>query len=488
MWKILKDIARSAAAMGEELYLVGGALRDLLLGQHPRDLDLSLASGALSLAGKVAQNFHGTLVHLDEERETLRVVLPSHSCLDFCLFKGRTIEEDLRARDFTANAMALNLTKLFPEANNTLPPENWQGQIIDPSGGRGDLGLGLLRATNSCSMLDDPQRVLRGVRLAAQFHLDITPDTVLWMKQGSRCIKPIAGERIWQEFSNILGLPKAYIWIDFMDRELELWQNLIPCRVRMEETKQNHYHTENVWRHCMRTFCCLELILKELPLLLKEGREILDSLQLTLAGGRSRLQVLKLAALIHDIGKPDTACTHKDGGISFHGHPEAGLPYGESLAGRLKFSNAEKQYLLDLILYHMHPLQFFIDQDPSDLALYRLQHALGKNILEILILSLADLTATHTAGERPGELALYRNFICQLMGHYHREQGFFHPGQYLSGKDLLALGVPEGPMVGKILEQLSEAQVTGAVKDVASARQWVEKRLKQNHLLNEENN
>ncbi|WP_273484945.1 CCA tRNA nucleotidyltransferase [Desulforamulus ruminis] len=472
MWNLLREIAGQAAAMEEEIYLVGGALRDLLLGQNPEDFDLSLAGGSRCLAEKIAQQYRATLIPLDQGRETLRVVLSPEIHLDFCLFKGQNILEDLQHRDFTINALALNLSALPLDNTGAWPPANWQSLILDPTGGREDLNRGLLRVTHAEAMTDDPLRVLRGIRLAALFNLAISPETIRLMKRGTPLPGSVAGERIWQELSRILALPRVYPLVEFMDRELELWHHLIPCRVPMEETRQNRYHTENVWRHCLRTLECLEQVLQELPLWLEEGQEIVHFLQKPLAGERNRLQVLKLAALIHDIGKPDTACLHKDGGISFHGHPEAGLPYAADLAGRLKWSNAEKQYLLSLILYHMRPLQLYAQQNVSNLALYRLGQTLGENGPDVFILSLADVTATHTAGERLGELATYRNFILGLIGRYNREKNLYN-GKLLSGKDLLGLGIPEGPLVGKLLAQLAEEQVKGTVKDVSSAKQWV---------------
>lgn len=469
MWDLLRSIANCAVQTGSEVYLVGGALRDLIAGRQPGDLDFAVSSHACDLARRVARQLQGTLVALDEGRETFRVVLKKQGHLDFSLFKGRTIEEDLRARDFTLNALALPLTPVMQEEAIN--------RLLDPTGGCRDLQLGLLRVTGSSSILDDPLRTLRGVRLAAQFQLTVVPETAVLLRQGGRRLDRVAGERIWQALSGILELPAVYAWVDYMDRELKLWQVLLPGRLRMEETKQNFYHVENVWHHCLRTFQCLEVILKELPTALAEGGQVLDSFHRKLAGERSRLPILKLVALLHDVGKPDTAVTQSTGRISFHGHSEAGVPYAGALADQLKLSRAERQYLMNLVFLHMRPLHLYTSRDDSNLSLYRFFRTLGEYALDVLVLSLADLTATYTAGERLSELTPYRRYIFALVRRFLSKPAKFSPVPYLTGKDLIELGVPEGPQVGELLDQLQEAQVTGEVRDLHTARRWVKKKI-----------
>nr|WP_315990056.1 HD domain-containing protein [Desulforamulus aquiferis] len=307
--------------------------------------------------------------------------------------------------------------------------------------------------------------------------MSILPPTSVLMKQGARRIQESAGERIWQELAALLSLPHSYSWADYMDRELDLWHYILPGRLRMEETRQNYYHVENVWRHSLRTMLCLESIIKEMPITLSNGQLQLEKLQAELAGRKSRLSVLKLSTLLHDVGKPDTASTNENGTISFHGHPEAGLPYAEILAKQLKMSWVEKQYLLDLVRFHMKPLHLYTSRDKSDLAVYRLYRDLQPNPFDVLILSLADLTATYTAGERLSESSAYTSFCLKLIEEYSSRQNFYNPPSFLKGDDLLALGVPKGPIIGEYLKKLNEAQITGEVQDTHSAKKWISNKL-----------
>lgn len=471
MWTLLRRIAHNAADLGLDVYLVGGSLRDKIRGITPQDLDFVVARGATLLAQRVAQEHQAKVVLLDEERETLRVVLRDGLHLDFCLFKGATLEEDLWARDFTINSLALPLHPHLPEETS------WPDKLIDPTGGYADLSYGLLRATNHQAILDDPLRVLRGIRLAAEYHLTLVPETGVLLRQGGRRLTAIAGERIWQELARLLSLPVAYPWVELMDREFQLWHQLIPGRLRMEETKQNYYHVENVWHHCLRTYRCLEAILQELPTL-AEGHLVLKALQQPLGGSKARLPVLKLAALIHDVGKPDTAKTQPGGRISFHGHSAAGLPYASALADRLKLSNPERDYLLHLVRQHMQPLHHYTNRDHSVLATYRLFRTLDQEAVDLLLLSLADLTATFTAGERLSELAPYRSFIRNLLQQYFAHYRDWQPSKFFNGADLIKRGVPAGPLVGELLEKLAEAEITGEIKDLPSAQAWLDQYLK----------
>lgn len=473
MWEILNIIKDLAISRNYKAYLVGGTVRDKILGIRPHDLDIAVSEGAISLAQLLARKLQGTVIVMDKERETVRVVLKLNNQVDFGLLRGSSIEDDLLLRDFTINAMAIDLHNL--SLNDA---SDWGNLIIDPTDGLQDLKLGLLKAVSNNATLDDPLRVLRGIRLAARYNLSVVPHTGVLMKRGARRIEQSAGERIWQELATLLFLPGSFAWIDFMDRELELWHYLLPGRRRMEETRQNYYHVENVWCHSLRTFACLELIIKELPINITDGQFVIDYLHKEIAGGRNRLQLLKLAALIHDVGKPDTAITHENGTISFHGHPEAGLPYTEALSKKLKLSRDETSYLLELVRLHMKPLHLFTSREHSTLSIYKLFKDLEPNVLDVLILSLADLTATYTSGERLSELAAYRNFSIGLITNYNLRRSDLNPCKLLSGKELIELGVPEGPLVGKFLDQLAEAQVVGEVWDIASAKDWVNDQLK----------
>ncbi|CCO08674.1 HD domain-containing protein [Desulforamulus hydrothermalis] len=467
MWELLKCIGRCAAQSGRQVYLVGGAVRDFLLGLAPVDLDLAAAGNIYPLARQVAEKLQGRLFTLDQERQMLRVVLPDRRHLDFSSFRGLTIEEDLRARDFTVNALALPLHLELAHENNIFQ------HLLDPTGGYRDITLGLLRATGPYAVKADYLRALRGIRLAAQLGFVIVPETAVLLKQGCRHLGTVAGERIWQELTAFFSLPAVYAWVEYADRELNLWQALLPGRARMATTQQNYYHTENVWRHSLRTFYCLEVILRELPASLLAGQQALAVLQQCLAGGRTRLPLLKLAALLHDVGKPDTAVTLSSGRISFRGHPQAGLPYVRAMAEQCKMSRAEQQYLSTLVLLHMQPLHFYTKGDYADLSLYRLFVSLGDYTPDLLLLSLADLTATYTAGERLSELTPYRQLIFDLLQQHFAQPNKFKPQPLLSGRDLLALGVKQGPLVGKLLQQLTEAQVAGEIKTVDQAKSWV---------------
>lgn len=467
MQRLLDFIAEISSQLNITTYLVGGAVRDLLLDRTPLDLDFIVTAKTLKLSQLVAEQYNGSLVILDQHREMIRVVTSLWQ-LDFSPLKNKTLEQDLLARDFTINAMALPIHKGV----------NWtdcKKEIFDPTRGTQDLIKGLLRATANTSIRQDPLRVLRGLRFSAKFNLLIIPETMVLLRQGTRQLERVAGERVWHELSALFSLPVTFAWVDFMDRELHLWQHLLPGQRRMAETKQNYYHTENVWRHSLRTYQCLEVILKELSTNYTTSGTLISYFSRELAGGRSRMGILKLAALIHDVGKPDTTFTQKGGRISFHGHPEAGIPYAEVLAERLKLSRIERKLLLNLVLHHMLPLAVYNSRDFSNLNIYRLFRSLDDHILDIFMLSLADLTATLTSGERISELVPYRRYILGLIEKHLQDQVTFNPKPYLSGHDLVKLGIPKGPKVGLLLQKLCEEQVTGSVVDKESALLWVKK-------------
>ena len=176
-------------------HLVGGAVRDALLGRPVHDWDVITSGDAGELARRFAQSLNGTWFELDAERGYNRVCL-AQGFVDFAPWRAATLEEDLRARDFTINALAFPLC----ETEKTRP--------VDPLGGLADLRRRVLRCCSENAFVDDPLRILRGVRLALQFQLEVEPETLRLMRQQVPLLRQCAGERIVAELEKILGQEK----------------------------------------------------------------------------------------------------------------------------------------------------------------------------------------------------------------------------------------------------------------------------------------
>ena len=193
--RLASDLADLCREVNHEVYLVGGAVRDALLGRAVHDMDLTLAADGLALGRKLADRLRCPFVPLDDTDRTGRVVLRRGFTIDISSFKGDGLETDLRKRDFTINAMALRLADVL----------DGQGSLVDPLGGAADLAAGRLQAVSEASFRDDPLRILRAFRLAGQFNLDITPETAAWIEACDQDLHRVSGERLLYELALILG-------------------------------------------------------------------------------------------------------------------------------------------------------------------------------------------------------------------------------------------------------------------------------------------
>ena len=457
-----------------EVYLVGGTVRDLCLGRRPVDLDLAIRGDAGGPARALARDLGGTPVVLDPARGAYRVVWREGGMrrrLDLVSLPG-ALEQDLKRRDFTVNAMALPLW--------AWERQDWPSHLVDPLGGRRDLEEGILRATGPWSFRDDPVRIVRAARLAVQLHLRPDPATRRLMCEGVQGLQEVAGERVWAEMAQMLAEAGAVAGVELLD-ESGVLDQLFPFVAALRRVEQDRYHAEPVWKHCLRTLRCLEAVLSHLDrgtLLFPWGSEVVAHLGRPLAGDRPRRALLKLAALLHDAGKATGGVRAPDGHISFRGHEKAGLGHVDRAAQRLAWARREHAYLRRLVYAHMYPLFLYLHRPVERITLYRFFRHLGEHAPDLLLLSLADVGATHAAAGRWQELADYQTFILEMLAGYFLGDRRRLP-RLLTGHDLQeALGLRPSPLIGRLLRRIEEAQAAGEVatreQALALARREVE--------------
>ncbi len=440
MQQLLLKLNTVAADFGVQAYLVGGAVRDRLLGRAASDIDLAVDRAVFEFARYLAAELAGSCIPLDRVNGTARVVLKNGADavrIDISQLKGADIAEDLARRDFTVNALAASL----------------DGQcLIDPFNGRRDLAAQKIVMVSRQAFADDPLRVLRGFRLAAELNFTVEAHTLKAMAAHADGLTQISGERVWEELARLLGTARSYRYINLADKEMNLWAHVFPLVDEMRATAQNYYHRDNVWEHCLKTLHCLEeLICGELP------SAAVEALQRPLAGGRPLLITLKTACLLHDIGKPAAAGRRADGRITFHGHEKKGAVLLQPFVERVKSANKEAGALKLLVKQHMRPLWLYNQPKVSNTAKFRLYRDLGLYYVPCLLLSLADVTATYLSSGRLQEIKDYRRYIFDLLN-------CVFPPPLIDGNDLKAhFGLSASKTIGRLLQAVSEAQAEGTV-------------------------
>lgn len=492
---ILDEIGARSAKKNKKIYLVGGFLRDMYLGHPGRDLDFAVSGNAMNLAQDVSERLNGVYIPLDRINRVARVVLEPRGekwQIDFSSFKGLSIEEDLSHRDFTINAMALELPAYFKLSKESgLPagkrPERWLWPevLIDPYGGLTDMENKTIRAISNYVFEADPVRILRGVRLAGKLGFQIKPDTLDLMEQGRWLLQETAGERIWEELLKILALPQSYPWITVLGSTGAL-SEIFPPEEIMKDTGKDLYR-DIVWAHSLKTYKLLEEICSD-PFILPAGSRsgeiqelLLKHLDQGLTSERKRNRLIKLAALFHDPGKVATAMVLEDGQAAFPNRAGAGPAYISEFARRLKMSKVEESYLKNLAANHMYPLSLYQDQPVGPAELYRFFNLLGKDVPDVLLLSLAGVTAACADGDSTFDLAGYHAFIGDLLRKYYFEaETYVHPPALLKGEDLMTeLELPPSKKIGELLGKITEAQVRGEITDRDGAIAYAARLLKE---------
>lgn len=457
------------------LYLVGGAVRDLLLEKVVHDLDFALPFAALETARRVADHLHAAYYPLDKERGTGRVIWRDQAgqkmLLDFALFRGEDLEADLRARDFTINAMALDLRQNMA--------------LLDPLGGAADLHAKLLKACAPSSMEDDPVRILRAVRLAAEYHLHIQKETRQKMRQASDLLAGVTSERKRDELFRILEGPQPATCL----RALEMigaLPGVLPEILALRDLPQSPPHVLDAWRHTLDVLARLEMVLSALAevyypdaasnlytgeLSLRLGRyrqQITQYLATELSEGRNLRGLLFLAALYHDVGKPVTAQTDAAGRIRFLNHDQVGANIISQRGRGLHLSRPEIDWLSQVVRNHMRPILLAkIESGLSRKAIYRFFRATGTTGVGTILLSLADSWATYGA-----ELSqdVWRKQVdtarALLEAWWENPQEIVQPPAWINGRDLITnLGLQSGPELGELLEKVREAQAMGLIRN-----------------------
>jgi len=488
---LLRSILASLPA-GQTIHLVGGAVRDRLVGRPSDDLDFAVPKGALSLARRVANKTDGAFFPLDQESDTARIVYihadGTRTRADFAAYRRPDLTADLHARDFTINAIALD-------------PRT--GETIDPLGGLKDTHEKRIRACSPKSFTDDPVRILRAVRQAASLRFSIQLETRRLMKESAPLLARVSPERLRDELFKMLGGERPATSMRALDL-LGALPYVLPELPTLKGVTQPSPHVHEVWAHTLSVVDHLENILSRLaPDELPGDKSDLFSALLSLRLGRYRQQfaahfapdpasdrtprsLLFFASLYHDIAKPQTRATH-DGRVRFLGHDELGTRVAGERGHALRLSNDEIARVKTIIAEHMR-IHFYTSRlvgrkaPPTRRAIYRFFRAAGEAGVDLCLLALADLRGTYEQ-DLPQETWSACLDVCRtlLENWWEKPQETVSPPALLNGRDLIsALGLTPGPTVGKVLEAVREAQATGGLPPDAAredalnfAREWL---------------
>ncbi len=469
------------------IYLVGGAVRDALLGRRSVDLDFVLPEQVLKTARLVANGLKGDFYVLDDEREIGRVIIENEQggrqILDFALQRSLHLEGDLRGRDFTINAMAIDL--------------NHSDRLIDPMGGSQDLHDQILKACSASSIRDDPVRILRAIRMATLFQCRIQAETLLQIRQAVELLSQVSVERIRDELYRLLDEPGRATSIRALD-QLGVIKILFPELEALKHASVIGTGGKNKWEHTLNVMGRLESLLAVLALqpkqeagnnlmmgllALKLGRyriPLNEHLNKSLTPGRTVKQNLYIAALFHQLGEtgPHLSEATNSGRGRMDGIVNIGLRLQAMCLG-----NQEIDWIIKIIAnFSRSPLENDQDGLPDRRDIYRYFHRSGEAGIDAGLLYLADRLVTSGLDLSAQAFEHYLSIVRALYEAWWELSGtVVSPVLFVNGDDLMqTLNLAPGPLLGKILSEIKEAQAAGEVNSKEDSFTLAEMLIKQN--------
>jgi putative nucleotidyltransferase with HDIG domain len=451
--KNTRDLFDKISAVSEEVgvcvYVVGGYVRDLLRGHDGLDLDFVVIGDALDFCRELKKRIRaGSLVNYPRFG-TCMMEYRNHK-LEFVSarkesylkdsrkpdVKRADLLTDLSRRDFTINAMAMNIQ-----------PDHF-GEITDPYNGKNDLRLGLIRTPlePEQTFSDDPLRMMRAIRFATQFSFKIAPDALSALHRAADRIKIISQERITAEFSKILLTKKPSVGINLLEKS-GLLNHFFPELSDTQGIEQrNSYHHKDVFNHTL---------------------QVLDQIS-----QYSNKLELKLAAVLHDIAKPKTKQFNKNTGWIFHGHEVIGERMSASILHRLKYPKDMITYVQKLVRLHLRPMAL-VSEEVTDSAIRRLLFLAGNEFDDLMILCRADITS-----KNPDKVKRYlKNYEIVLekaleVDKKDQLRAFKSP---VDGNEIMTLfSIQPGPKVGQVKKIIEEAILSGEIpNDHDAAREYI---------------
>jgi tRNA nucleotidyltransferase/poly(A) polymerase len=498
--EVLTFVARQRG----EVWLVGGAVRDRLLRRETHDLDLVVPTDATNLARQIADHFNGAFHWLDRRRDYGRALLPDvvtsqPLVIDVSRLYDQQLEDDLRARDFTVNAMAVRLNSEGP------------GELVDPLGGLEDLRQGVLRLASDHALEADPIRLLRAPRLAGELELRIAPEAVQRIRESAGLLTKTSAERIRDELWRMLGQPGCARAARVL-HHLELLAIALPEMEALVGLQQSAPHRWDAFEHTVQTMQATDRLLalvtgrvlrpsdrRPLVGLPQDVAESLMGEQLAryaeplcahldrpISSDHSRAGWLRWLALTHDWGKAVTRTVEPDGRVRFLDHDREGARLASERLFALRFSRDEIRHLSQMVRHHMRPLFLtrsagtstrdeqsspYGPQKATGRAVYHFFRDVGDAGLDLLLFGLADHRATYGPDlDQDGWRGQVERTVALLADWFERRTERVAPPSLLDGHTLTEeLGIPPGPEVGRLLEAVREAQAAGQVRDRAQA-------------------
>lgn len=441
------DILNNLASFFDnQIYLVGGAVRDFFLGKDTLDRDLIVTDeDAGVFARKVADFFEGVFIPLDEVNKIYRVVFPDKTnILDITNPIGGSLEEDIKRRDLTINAIAVDIRS---------------GEVIDLTGGISDLENKILKGVKEENFIEDPLRILRIFRFYSILGFNIDEALLNIAKFNSKLVLKPAKERVEYELMKLFSgsyVPDALYKMD----ECSMLEEIFPFVKELKQVPKNSHHHLGLFDHSIET-------IKQLDGLYSASLNVVKShMQKVDFGGFSRLAHLRLACFMHDIGKFSTwTIEEATGRHRFMKHEDVGAKMAEVILKSMSFSNKQISYITYIIKNHMYPSAVVSSPELSEKVMMRYIRKSEDNAIDNILIAQADRLSAR--GPEVTDEMVKNNIdgLNNLLNFYLNIKDTLKPlPKLLDGNEVMQiLNIQPSRRLGLIMNSLHEAQMSGDV-------------------------
>ena len=493
----MQNLAKLLRTVVPDAYYVGGVVRDSLLKKSSGDIDLALPKERIKPAAlALAKKLKATVFEMDEQFGVWRLVThQSNVQIDLTAFQGKDLKADLLRRDFTFHALAYPVTapvvievKKVKNEKAQIRLKNLQKQfLIDLKQGLTDLSARQIKLTGPRVFKDDPLRMLRALRHAAELKFTLAPSVIKQIKQDAPLIVQSAGERVQEELTRLFRTPRAYEYVLLMEKT-GLLDILFPELTPQRTCAECYYGKGGVLKHTLDCF-------KREEWLLENIQKVFPKYHKKLTAFVTDKAVFKMAVLLHDVAKPATA-KMLGGRLRFFYHEQKGAAMARQILDRLHYSKADNRLICAMIGEHLRPSNLASNDVITPRGAYKFFRDLGNAAIPMLLLCWADYTsyisdaqlrrllpkstASMMSLERAqktanvGKTLRHMQLVNLLFKKYFENPKKINPTRLIDGKDVMeTLHIGPSVQVGKILEAVAEAQVEGVIKDKAGALDFI---------------
>ncbi len=476
----LLAIIRKCKPAGCGVFIIGGAVRDAILDKKTHDFDFGVTGSPEELARCVADRSGGRYFLLDDKRKTCRVILPKGDYpfgrLDFTFLVDGDLEKDLRQRDFTINAMAVDIDETK--------------KIIDPLNGIADIRASRLRECSVNSFATDPVRVLRAARFHVQNGFSIEKNMAARIEQAAVQLSRVSGERKRDELFRMTQKPGFSLALKLL-AEWKVFPNyLSPVKdlIIFDEEVEGR---DKIWDHTLNTVRWTEYLLsfffgRQDPPPSEAGKPVTDALEKfrflvrkhleqDKNIERDRIGLIKVAALFHEIGKPASRTIDWDGKIHFYGHETESEGIAKGLAKKLALSNWESRYIQIIVRNQsVVPTSSLSERKISREQVYDYFQRTGDGGIDCCLIALACQLANVPHLHPAVPLNFLAGVSALFDAWFHHRNDMISPVKFLSGEDVIKiLKVKPGPWIGYALKTIERAQASGLIDTRDSARKYL---------------